>query len=325
MINEWLTADWWLNPQIDYLVWLQNIRLSTAGAFDNLFLHITAFGELVIPTIVVCIIYWCIDLDAGFYLFTLQGLGLFVTKFLKMAGCIYRPWVLSDRIKPVNSALKMAGGYSFPSGHTAMAVNTWGGLAILLKKHKFISTLLILFVVLIGFSRNYLGVHTPQDVLASLITCFAVAIGGFYFIKWCNKDKKRYFYFLAVFNIVCLISLYYVLTKEYRIDYFNGEKIANPQRAIYSFVMYIGWIMGMINGATACKIFTPFTPKKGSIKSRICIGFVGTLILLLLFKTIGEFFSHGIHNYYLTYISMFTVSVYLTFGYPLIIRKFYKN
>ncbi len=325
MINEWLTADWWLNPQIDYLVCLQNIRLSTGGAFDNLFLHITAFGELAIPTIVICIIYWCIDFEAGFYLFTVQGLGLYIAKFLKMVGCIYRPWILSDKIKPVESALKMSGGYSFPSGHTAMATTTWVGLAVLLRKRKLLASLLVFFTILIGFSRNYVGVHTPQDVLTSLICCFAFVIGGFYLIKWCDQDKKRYAYFLAIFNIICLISLYYILTKEYRIDYFNGKRIANPQHAVYSSIMYFGWIMGMINGAVACKNLTPYNPKNGTLKARINIGIIGTIILILLFKTVGEFFFAGTHNYYLTYIAMFTVAAYLTFGFPIIIRKFYNN
>lgn len=57
---------------------------------------------------------------------------------------------------------------SFPSGHTT---STFAVLSVLVFKfrHEFWSVVLILFGFVIGFSRIYVGVHYPLDVLAGCI------------------------------------------------------------------------------------------------------------------------------------------------------------
>ncbi|MBR0059707.1 MAG: phosphatase PAP2 family protein [Methanobrevibacter sp.] len=57
---------------------------------------------------------------------------------------------------------------SFPSGHTT---STFAVLSVLVFKfrHRLWSVVLILFGVVIGFSRIYVGVHYPLDVLAGCI------------------------------------------------------------------------------------------------------------------------------------------------------------
>jgi undecaprenyl-diphosphatase len=63
-------------------------------------------------------------------------------------------------------------GYSFPSGHSMAAFSMYGGIAYLLWRHmgkQRDRVFLILFTVLmtggIGWSRIYLGVHYPSDVI----------------------------------------------------------------------------------------------------------------------------------------------------------------
>ena len=65
--------------------------------------------------------------------------------------------------------------YSFPSGHATMAVGFYGTLAILvawrlkgLRRWAVISAGALL-VLLIGYSRLYLGVHYPTDILAGYL------------------------------------------------------------------------------------------------------------------------------------------------------------
>jgi membrane-associated phospholipid phosphatase len=74
---------------------------------------------------------------------------------------------------PVEDARLIQGGFSFPSGHSAVSAVLYGTLAYLLMRsvrrlrwRVLIGTATALLVLAIGLSRVYLGVHYPSDVLA---------------------------------------------------------------------------------------------------------------------------------------------------------------
>lgn len=62
--------------------------------------------------------------------------------------------------------------YSFPSGHTifaAICVLFWGGF-LLRNKHYILTAAVITWGVGVGFSRVWLGMHWPTDLMASIIS-----------------------------------------------------------------------------------------------------------------------------------------------------------
>jgi undecaprenyl-diphosphatase len=78
--------------------------------------------------------------------------------------------------------------YSFPSGHATIAVGFYGMLTMILAYRLrgaarwAVAACGLLVVLLIGFSRLYLGVHYPTDVLAGYLSAllWLVCVGGVY-------------------------------------------------------------------------------------------------------------------------------------------------
>ena len=131
---------------------------------DQIMLGITNLGSEIAFLVVALIIFWCVDKKRGYYILSVGFVGTILNQFMKLWFRIPRPWVLDETFTPVEGAKADAGGYSFPSGHSQNSVGTFGGIAYT-AKNKVIRYGSIALAILVPFSRMYLGVHTPQDVL----------------------------------------------------------------------------------------------------------------------------------------------------------------
>ena len=268
MLREFLTSNSIITPQIDFLLLLQGLRETMPDIFSKLFLQLTGLGETLIPFSIMCLIYWCFSARAGLFLFLLNGVSVVSAQIFKTIACIYRPWVLSAKIHPQAEAILRAGGYSFPSGHATMASSSFGGMAYLVRKNIVACTLLILLILTVCFSRMYLGVHTPQDVTVGFLTGFILILPIAKIIEWCEKDKNRYLYILAAFDIFALCVLLFVCYKSYPMDYLNGKLLVSPWGAKYTGTIHTGMSLGAINGSLLCRRFFPFDPQKYSAKQK---------------------------------------------------------
>ncbi len=86
---------------------------------------------------------------------------------LKNAIARIRPY---DRIPDLILLAKKPHDFSFPSGHTSFSFSCATALLFTVPKEKRLpAVLLVILAALIGFSRLYLGVHYPTDVLAGAV------------------------------------------------------------------------------------------------------------------------------------------------------------
>jgi membrane-associated phospholipid phosphatase len=83
-----------------------------------------------------------------------------------------------------------AGSHSFPSGHTSMAFSTATSISLLYPKW-YIIVPAYAWACSIGYSRMYLGVHYPSDVLVGALLGSATSIGTHYLFKHIKNKRKQ--------------------------------------------------------------------------------------------------------------------------------------
>jgi len=139
---------------------------------DRFFSVITYFGDEILILGAAFIVLWCINKRVGYTIIYSLMLGVTVNQFLKGFFRVPRPWVRDPSLSVVEGAKEAATGYSFPSGHTQNSTVMFGSVARSVKK-RIVRTAMVWLIIVVGFSRMYLGVHTPADVITSW------AIGAF--------------------------------------------------------------------------------------------------------------------------------------------------
>ena len=190
---------------MELLYWLESIRTPVLNWF---MLLITQLGDETAFLVTALIVFWCVDKRRGYYILSVGLLGTVANQFMKLWFRIPRPWVRDPNFQALPEALEGAGGYSFPSGHTQNSVGTFGGLAYV-TKNKVIKALCIAVAVLVPFSRMYVGVHTPADVLVAAAMAVILIIAVHPFVL--GKYKK---YFPALLGVMTLVAVSYLCFVE---------------------------------------------------------------------------------------------------------------
>jgi membrane-associated phospholipid phosphatase len=104
------------------------------------------------------------QLNKGISLASSELLTSILTTTLKLSFRRDRPFITYPEIQKHSSA----GSYSFPSGHTSMAFTIATSLSLLYPKWYVIASSYV-WASGVGYSRMYLGVHYPSDVLVGAL------------------------------------------------------------------------------------------------------------------------------------------------------------
>ena len=314
-----LSDSAWLRPQLDFLLYLQQIRTEHFEFLDKFFLSVTIFGELWLPILLCAVVYWSVNTKSGMYLFSLFGMQLLVCQLFKLIACIYRPWILDDKIHPVKEAIAAAKSYSFPSGHSSTAASVLGGAAVLCRKNNKIFLFLLLLIFTVGFSRLWLGVHTPQDVIIGLLIGFVLAAAMKPVIDKADDEKNGYLYLMAAVNVFAAAALVFICCfNQYPHDYFGGNLLVNPQNAVYNTVNCYGTALGLINGACLCRHFNIFDAAKDTVNKRVLRGIIGTFSTFILLKLVLGYVYGNVLDYKYAFLLTFVSGLYVTLIFPMI-------
>ena len=97
------------------------------------------------------------------YALVLSGI---IAACLKLAYHSPRPFTVLENVRQLTIPTEPN---SFPSGHTSSTMSVVSVLVWTLRENKIVVCLLVLFALLVSFSRIYVGVHYPFDVLVGAI------------------------------------------------------------------------------------------------------------------------------------------------------------
>ena len=224
------------------LYWLQSIR---NPVLDAIFSVITRLGEETVLMVVGMLILWCVSKKWGYRFFLVGMVGNTLNQLLKAIFLIPRPWVLDPEFPIVESARAAATGYSFPSGHTQNIVGTMT-CVFLSTKEKWIRITAIALIVLVPFSRMYLGVHTPLDVGVAFITALVFAIALFPLVKRADESPRVMTGILLVMLLVNIFYWCYVTFHNFPAD-IDQHNLHSGVKSAYTL---LGCLIGLL-GARA--------------------------------------------------------------------------
>jgi undecaprenyl-diphosphatase len=155
------------------LRWIETHR--TPG-LNAAMLEITALGSgmvLIVLVMVASVFLWLTKHHWSVYILLVGVIGgQFLNRVLK--GFFERPRPsIVDWVTEVSSK-------SFPSGHAMTAMITYGSVAYLVARleptrilRSTTWAIAVLFIIAIGISRMYLGVHYPSDIMAGYLAGIA--------------------------------------------------------------------------------------------------------------------------------------------------------
>ena len=221
---------------MEFLYLLEKIRLP---GLNELMLAVTELGGELPFLVAALIVFWCVDKRQGYYVLSVGFLGTLTNQFMKLWFRIPRPWVLDPEFTILEQAREAAAGYSFPSGHTQNSVGTFGALAVA-NKNKWVRGICFALVVLVPFSRMYVGVHTPADVLvaAAMAIVFLVVLHPVIY----KNDGKNIPVLLAVMTLLAVAFLLFVELYPFPMDI----DLHNLESGVKNAYTLLGSLVGLI-------------------------------------------------------------------------------
>ncbi len=279
---------------------LNGLHIFAGSWLDTAMLAITSAGSHLFYMLALPVLYWCWDKKKALYTGALFLIGISVNDFIKTLFNNPRP----DPAKLLPGIAELAARYrpkgpGFPSGHTQGAVLLWGSIA-LLARPRAVRALCAAMIVLIPYSRLYLGVHYLGDVIGGFFfgaVCFAV-------IYPAAKLTERH-YRAANSAVLILLLMLVPIAVSCLVP---GHQINTT----------MGTISGFMIGALLAEERVRFNPRNGPAATAIKIGIGLAVVFALrlgLKQVLPDIPAAGFFRYW-------CIGFWCSFGAPLVFGKF---
>lgn len=277
------------------LNFLHTLRNASNQFLDFLFECITFLGEQYVYIIIVILVYFAIDKKKAENIVYAIFTSALLNGILKLFVHRTRPFSpeLENPVTPARE--ETATGYSFPSGHTQNSAVTYTSVTLQFKKRWMYIAAPIL-IIAIGFSRLWLGVHYPTDVLVGLI----LGVGVAFFAWWItNKFTSNFKSKMILFGSTALIFLPFVVYFyiNYKIGFANvtEDTIYTYYKLNRDIIISYGLLLGALAAFVVEYKFVNFQ-NTNNLKLRILRPLVALVFALgtyfglnLIFKAINPY------------------------------------
>ena len=307
---------------IAYLLFLQDFRTLTRDVLTPLLEWLSLFAVTWLPLIPI-FIYWCVDKKKGLYILASLMVCRALNAVVKLTACVYRPWIRDARILPAGNAIATATGYSFPSGHTTTATVIYGGIASAFRdRHRLLVWLCLALIVLTAFSRNYLGVHTPQDVLVGMGLGAAVLFGATRLFTVLEAHPELENRFLLAGFLFGAVALAYISCKSYPMDYgADGQLLVKPSKMMQDGFKDIGLLMGLCAARFVEKRWVCF--RIAGLKARgLVLASLGFVLLFLMQAGLTPFLKSAFGGNWGRLLAHFILVFFAIALWPAVIGRF---
>lgn len=170
-------------------------------------------------------------------------------------GTWLKKWAVSPK-----SATALAAEYSTPSGH-AMASSAFYSYLYALVKNQWIRVAAIIVIVVIGFSRPYLGVHYVEDVLIGWLIGLTLALVFIRYDDALAAAWRRLSYILQIaVTVAGSLALWVVVVA------LNGGRTDRPPDAM---IDYAGFLTGIVLARPLEESKVNFDPRSSSFLTKI--------------------------------------------------------
>lgn len=173
---------------------VQVVTAYRPGWLSAVMLTVTNFGDPISVVFLAAALAFAVGWthryrQAAYSIYTIAGLSA-CNSLLKHWLRRPRPFIADPAITP----LTHAGGYSFPSGHASGAMLLYGSIILLCglwpwqaRTKTLVRTFCVLMIALIGYSRIYVQVHYPSDVVAGFLS----ALCGLCLLWWLTSASLK--------------------------------------------------------------------------------------------------------------------------------------